>query len=117
MKTAKATTPLIVNVIFLKYLSSKGTNSGLKFFVSETNFVEVYPNPKVEKTAIVRIVFFRIPYSPKISFPKNLATTIPAIKASPLANTFPKRDQKESLSIFIEKNLFESNFILSTILK
>ena len=65
---------------------------------SAINFVTVIPNPDDENNAIIKSVLFMMPYSPYTSFPRQRATTIPAISEKPFPTILPIKDQEESLS-------------------
>ena len=72
-------------------------SSFLLILYSEIYLVAVYPSPKVDKIEADKRVLVIKPYSPKLTFPKNLATAIPAANDNPLPKTFPKTAQNESL--------------------
>ena len=65
---------------------------------SATYFVAVRPSPIPANTPNVPTVFLTMPYSPKVSRPRNLAVMTDATKLAPCETTAPTSDQTAPLA-------------------
>lgn len=94
-KTITAIIPLVYMVILFMILIILRI-SGLPIY-SAMNLVAEYPNPSVEKTAIINKVLRITLYSPYMSRPRKRATNIPAIKAHNFPIALPIKAHIESI--------------------